>query len=271
MCLSTSIILRQADDTMPFIIKTDASSYAIGAVLVQGEKEEEHPIEYASRFLTSVARNYSTTELEALGIVWAVTRFRGYIEGVETILITDHQPLRCLMTLKTTSGRLARWSLQLQCNNLKIQYSPGRTNTVADFLSRPPCSQHTENCSVCSVQIDLPVRSEKNIREEQLADAELKIIVNALDNLEDLEAHQWFKRGYMLHRGVLYRYSEEQEDDDARLVVPESQWNNILRAYHDDPTAGHYGVEKTFHKILLAENETVYYQTCCPRPRLSKI
>ncbi|GFY31462.1 hypothetical protein TNCV_4990211 [Trichonephila clavipes] len=56
----------QADGTKPYIIRTDASNYALGAVLLQGEGSDEHPIEYASRLLTPAERNYSTTEREAL-------------------------------------------------------------------------------------------------------------------------------------------------------------------------------------------------------------
>lgn len=44
--LSSAPVLKQADYTKGYIIKSDASSYALGAVLVQGEGEEEHPIEY---------------------------------------------------------------------------------------------------------------------------------------------------------------------------------------------------------------------------------
>lgn len=79
--LTTTPILQQADESKPFIIRTDASGYAIGAVLVQGEKEDEHPIEYASRLLIPAETNYSTIEREALAVEWAVNKFRGYIEG----------------------------------------------------------------------------------------------------------------------------------------------------------------------------------------------
>lgn len=44
----------------------------------------------------------------------------------------DHQPLRCLMSLKTPAGRLAKWALQLQGYNLKIEYTPAKSNRVAD-------------------------------------------------------------------------------------------------------------------------------------------
>ncbi|XP_036322142.1 uncharacterized protein LOC118736151 [Rhagoletis pomonella] len=54
-------ILKQAEDNVSFMIKTDASAYALGAVLLQGERDQEHPIEYASRLLTPAERNYSTT------------------------------------------------------------------------------------------------------------------------------------------------------------------------------------------------------------------
>lgn len=105
--LTTPPILKQAQDGPPFIIKTDASAYALGAVLLQGEGNEEHPIEYASRLLTSAERNYSTTEREALAIVWACSKYRGYIEGADVVLATDHQPLKWLLGMKYPSGRLA--------------------------------------------------------------------------------------------------------------------------------------------------------------------
>ncbi|GFW39489.1 retrovirus-related Pol polyprotein from transposon 412 [Trichonephila clavipes] len=63
--LTTPPVLKQADRTKPYIIRTDASNYALGAVLLQGEGSDEHPIEYASRLLTPAERNYSTTEREA--------------------------------------------------------------------------------------------------------------------------------------------------------------------------------------------------------------
>ncbi|GFX78439.1 retrovirus-related Pol polyprotein from transposon 17.6 [Trichonephila clavipes] len=66
--LTTPPVLKQADGTKPYIIRTDASNYALGAVLLQGEGSDEHPIEYASRLLTPAERNYSTTEREALAV-----------------------------------------------------------------------------------------------------------------------------------------------------------------------------------------------------------
>ncbi|GFS89251.1 retrovirus-related Pol polyprotein from transposon 297 [Trichonephila clavipes] len=108
-CLITPPILRQVDPKKPFIIRTDASSYALGAVLLQGESPtDEQPVEYASRLLSSAEKNYSTTEREALAVVWALNKFRGYIEGAGITVASDHQPLKWLMNLTSPTGRLAR-------------------------------------------------------------------------------------------------------------------------------------------------------------------
>ncbi|XP_052740236.1 uncharacterized protein LOC112054640 [Bicyclus anynana] len=71
--LTTAPILKQADYESPFTIKTDASNYAIGAALVQGEGSEEHPIQYASRLLTPAECNYTVTEKEATAQQCALT------------------------------------------------------------------------------------------------------------------------------------------------------------------------------------------------------
>ncbi|GFX69673.1 retrovirus-related Pol polyprotein from transposon opus [Trichonephila clavipes] len=73
-------ILKQADFSKPFLIRTDASNYALRAVLLQGE-DKEHPVEFARRLLNPAERNYSTTEREALAVVCALNKFKGYMMG----------------------------------------------------------------------------------------------------------------------------------------------------------------------------------------------
>ncbi|GBM10103.1 Retrovirus-related Pol polyprotein from transposon 17.6 [Araneus ventricosus] len=92
--LITPPVLKQPDGSKTFRIRTDASSYALGAFLTQGEGPEEHVSEYASRLLIPAERNYSTTEREALAVVWALEKFRGYVESQEIIIASDHQPLK---------------------------------------------------------------------------------------------------------------------------------------------------------------------------------
>lgn len=220
----------------------------MGIASGQGEGPEERPVEYASRLLTQAERNYTTTEREALAVVWAVTKFRGYIEGAEVIVKSDHQPLKWLMSVKSPSGRLTRWALTLQEFNLRIEYTPGKSNVLADTLSRPACP---ENCDLCQVVVDVPSTNARDYRRLQLQDPDVRKI------LEDLEAEdepfrgrQWSDRGYVVSDGVLYRYGPEtDESDDACLVVPASERQKILADYHDAPTAGHLGVERTLQRV----------------------
>ncbi|GFS54284.1 uncharacterized protein TNCV_4808091 [Trichonephila clavipes] len=65
------------------------------------------------------------------------------------------------MKLKSPTGRLARWALQLQSFNLNMEYIPGKSNMVADMLSRPVCHEENELCEVCTVAIDVPSRGLK--------------------------------------------------------------------------------------------------------------
>lgn len=248
--LTTAPILRQADSSLPYTLRTDASAYALGAALLQGEGPNEHPIEYASRLLTPAERNYTTTEREALAVVWAVTKFRGYLEESSSIIVTDHQPLKWLLTLKTPTGRLARWSLQLQPYNLQIEYTPGKANVVADTLSRPnqPIDTINEH-SACTITIDLPANNPGQLRIEQLRDPELCKILDCFNSNDPEKITRWTSRGYLTSQGVLYRYSPDHEEDNAQLVIPSHKKTEILQAYHDAPTAGHYGAERTIIKI----------------------
>lgn len=248
--LTSAPILRQATAGLPYTLRTDASAYAIGAALLQGEGPDERPIEYASRLLTAPEINYTTTEREALALVWAVQKFRGYIEEAETVVITDHRPLKWLMSIKTPSGRLARWALQIQAFNLKIEYTPGKSNVVADTLSRPPRLNAPETTEICLVTVDLPTKGAAEIRAEQMADPDVKKIIDCFENDRPEETSRWTARGYILSQGVLYRYSPEDDDvEEPRLVIPVHQRLHILKKFHDDPTAGHYGTDHTCHKI----------------------
>jgi hypothetical protein len=69
-CLTTPPILAYPKFKKPFIVYTDASTYALGAILSQkDEKGRECVITYASRTLNKHERNYGITELECLAVV----------------------------------------------------------------------------------------------------------------------------------------------------------------------------------------------------------
>ena len=111
----------------------------MGAVLSQLDEEGvEHPICYASRSCNPVGQNYSSFDGECLAVVWATNHFRAYLFGNSFTLVTDHEPLRWLMTTQKLTGKMARWSLLLQEYDFTVHHRAGVDNTNADCLSRFP-------------------------------------------------------------------------------------------------------------------------------------
>ncbi len=127
-----------------FLLDTDASGIGLGAVLAQRQSDGSiRPVAYASRTMQPHEKNYGVTELEALGVVWAVKHFRHYLYGHHCEVFTeftDHKALKSLLNIPHPSRKLARWGLALQEVDLTISYKPGKKNVLADALSRSPIS-----------------------------------------------------------------------------------------------------------------------------------
>ncbi len=97
-----------------FYVYVDASDMAVGAILME-EKVQGwfRPIYYASRMLNSTEKNYTVTEREAKGMIFALEKFRHYLLGNKVIFHVDHQALLFLVNKPKLEGRLARWMLLL--------------------------------------------------------------------------------------------------------------------------------------------------------------
>ncbi len=92
--LTSAPVLAYPDYQKPFVVCTDASSKAVGAVLPQADEDgRDHPIHYAGRALSSAESNYSAVEREALGVVLALKKIRHYLTSNRFKLYTDHQAL----------------------------------------------------------------------------------------------------------------------------------------------------------------------------------
>lgn len=175
-------ILQYPDFNKDFVLTTDASNLAIGAVLSQGPIGSDKPIAYASRTLNSSEINYSTVEKELLAIVWATKYFRPYLFGRKFKIMTDHRPLQWVMNLKDTNSRLTRWRLKLSEYDYTVTYKQGKQNINADALSR--IELHNEETS--SLIVNTSERPPSVRRNSQENDSDT-ITINS--NSDTLTAH----------------------------------------------------------------------------------
>ena len=90
---TSSQVLGLYDPTNHTIVSADASSYGIGAVLQQRQKNGElRPIAFISRSLSDTEKRYAQIEKEALAVTWASERLQDYLIGLHYTIETDHKP-----------------------------------------------------------------------------------------------------------------------------------------------------------------------------------
>lgn len=130
-------MLAFPDFNKPFHLTTGASNYAIGAVLSQSDMGKDRPIAYISRSLNATEENFATNEKEMLAIVWALDNLRSYLYGAGSIKVyADHQPLTFALGNRNYNAKLKRWKSRIEEYNCELIYKPGKSNVVADALSR---------------------------------------------------------------------------------------------------------------------------------------
>ena len=149
--LSTAPILAYPDTqgafngTKPFKIYTDACKDGLGAHLTQvGDDKREYTIRYEAKGTDNATKKAAPIDLELAAVAFALEKFRQYILGTKFILYTDHQPLVKMIETKEfhNGARGRKLAKILEFTEMTILYKPGKTNVVADTLSRIPTLQN---------------------------------------------------------------------------------------------------------------------------------
>ncbi|XP_055633240.1 uncharacterized protein K02A2.6-like [Toxorhynchites rutilus septentrionalis] len=218
------------------IVITDASPTGIGAVLLQQDTNGvRRIISFASKALTEIERKYFQTEREALGIVWAVEKFRLYLLGTKFILVTDCKPLLFLFKERSKPcARIERWVLRLQAYKFEVVYKPGKEN-LADAISRLSVTQAVnfdvdgEACIYHLAQANIP----EAISLEEVEDASSKDeTIQAV--FQSLETNTWDEcmKEYKLVRFELCRSGNILLRGD-RLVIPQVLQSRTIEIAHE--------------------------------------
>jgi RNase H-like domain found in reverse transcriptase/Reverse transcriptase (RNA-dependent DNA polymerase)/Integrase zinc binding domain/Integrase core domain/Chromo (CHRromatin Organisation MOdifier) domain len=260
---TTEPVLAHFHPDRPSTVETDASDFAIAAVLSQPDDHGVlHPVAFYSRKLTPPELNYEIHDKEMLAIVAALKEWRAYLEGAAHpfVVFSDHRNLQYFATTKILNRRQARWAELIANYNFSIVYRPGKTMGKPDALSRRQDYSEGSKASAAPArtllkpgQLQLAAvhnaadepRLLSDIRAAQPRDPALQPILALLrdpDVPRDDDAQRRLvgfslRDGLVLFNGLVYA-----PDSDAIKLA-------ILRQCHDAAPAGHFGQAKT-HELV---------------------
>lgn len=277
--LCSTPVLAPPDRDQPYTIECDASAFAIGAVLYQGEGPTRKVVAYDSRKLNPAERNYLNHDKETLSVVHALRKWRHYVQnGHHTRVFTDNSATKCILSKSTEqlNNRQRNWLAELAEYDCSLWHKAGTENTVADALSR-----RADYALEYNLQKELQGRPELSTTVElnSISWGGVSTIYSDLLNQVDAEAggdpaYQQIRKqveeksrtDFKLVNSLLYK-------QDGRLYVPGppscSLRTKLLEQAHDAPASGHLGRDKTSERLSryfywprLWEDVAEFVKTC---------
>lgn len=258
-------VLRLPNFAEPFYLSTDACGSGLGAVLSQKVNGHLAPVAYASRPLNQHEKNYATFELEALGVVFALTKFRQYLEHRPFHLFTDNSALSYILNHPRQVGKIARWITLINSFQFTVSHVRGVDNSAADFLSRlyedPVEGEVPESQKVVTIPTEEQTVKQKT--KQKTVKQPCFLLTNLPEVFKDLATHQKQDKqlnktrnlitsgqpptGFKIINDLLVYQNQNQKS--PRAVVPEKLFDLIFKFYHESPLASHLGIRKTLAKI----------------------
>ena len=239
------IILLYFDRNKETILQTDASKKGFGAVILQ----EEQPIYYASRALTSAEKNYQNLEREAQAAVWGMEKFHYFLYGRKFILQTDQKPLVSIFRkhMIDVSPRIQRITIRAWQYEFEPQYIPGRNNVISDALSRvTPLEFQDSNAEKDILAVNflqyssIKERERDEVLQETNKDKELQSLKHYISTGWPVKRSQipvflhpyWnFRDELTIESGILMK--------NSKVLIPETMKQKYLMQIHQ----GHQGIE----------------------------
>lgn len=260
-------------DGTPFVITTDGSADAFGAVLAQRMKtvlpggkvvERLHPIGFASKRTSRTEEKYKPFLLEFAALKFALDKFTNIIWGFPIEIETDCQALRDVLLNDKLSATHARWRDGILAHQIiDVRHVPGRINVVADGLSRQ-CEEQPKrdgDGSEWTVSEDWEATAglthdifhitptpETELLQERFKDEPLfREVVEALMEMDQGRSIKERKRArhrasqYMMDEGKLWRVAGGNSTRARARTECITQKEAVKAAYQQHVEGGHWG------------------------------
>ncbi|XP_055619049.1 uncharacterized protein LOC129764211 [Toxorhynchites rutilus septentrionalis] len=203
-------ILIYPDYNKPFILTTDASDFAIGAVLSQGDVGKDKPIHFASRTLSVTEEKYSVPEKEMLAIFWSLN--------------------------KSSNAKLKRWKAYLEEHDYEIVYKPDDSDDLyikstesplnvfrhQVMIKKGPDKIVTENPFSGYTRINIDINDEKHFNCSK---------INGLltDEITMGKIQEVYKKNFGQQKLLTIRFTQNILED---VREEDEQWNVIRTEHH---------------------------------------
>ena len=260
--ISSPPVLHLPVRNKPFSLFTDASQSAIGAVLTQEIEGQHRPVYFLSHHLNKTQQNWPIIEKECYAIIFALEKFRPYLEGTKFNIFSDHNPLKFIDSANNKNAKLQKWAIKISSFGGTIHYIKGKDNVCADFLSRLEHSP-SEVKDICAVNTDrlIPGVKEGDSDDDDHDDPETPLnqsldfvkeqqkdrkIVSITKSLNEQGEKSKFCKQFVFKDNLLYHVNK---DEEIRLIVPKSLQQSIIKEIHEGFSGRHIGRDKTYEHI----------------------
>ena len=264
---SSAPVLTNWIPDRPIIVETDASDYALAAILsIQLENGDIHPVAFHSRSFNATELNYDVHDKELFAIFEAFRIWRHYLDGsaAPVDVVTDHKNLEYFSTTKILNRRQARWAEYLCQFNLVIRFRPGKLGAKPDALTRRwdvYAKEGGNDYAKVNPQNFRPVFSQEQLSTSLRATSLISTVVRGASIMDVEQLHKDIQIGYAtdpitsaqlpqpsdtkwtLSEGLLLLNNRIYVPDAAELRL------RVIRNKHDHPLAGHFGQNKTMELI----------------------
>jgi hypothetical protein len=128
-------------------LQVDGSNIAIGHALLQTKDGMLRPVAFGGRCFKQYEQKLSACHSELLAILHAIQTYHQFLANRKPFtILSDHCSLKFIKDLRLSTGpKLVRYSLLLQTLNFDVVHIIGKSNVLADFLSRHSIEEDGRN------------------------------------------------------------------------------------------------------------------------------